>query len=335
MTFQSYLNKRHNIIDKCDRGILTEAERDSMLDKIDEGNQEYFEAAIEIGKLNCMIERTYDDHKNGKISLGQRENVVNTIKDRISIITESVDVSFDDRYQNMISINDKDDVTIAKECVDYLYENSYIMESEANDLYDIIDYDFTTENIDDTLDNIMDEIMCEGTNLDIRRTFKQNMNEINKRMHTLKKLISSKKFAEAHKELSSIRALYVKLIDDIKNIGEDSTIGSDILGFWWWNICRGCRYTLVTLIPVVGIAAAIVLNIRDIIAQIIEVINDIKSHKGEITPAQFNLYKNKLIIILKRKLAVLKKVEKTLDDAEKNSRAIDEVMKTGSSESEE
>lgn len=324
--FQEYLNKRHEIIDRCDRGILTESQRDRLLDKVDSANSEYFEAAVEIGKLRIAIERAYEDYTNGSITLGQREKVIGVVKDRIATITESVDVSFNDRYASYISSKELSDEAYAREYVDYLYENRYIMESEALELMDIIDTDYTIESLDDDISDMKDSIFSEGANLDARRAFKTGMKEINIKMKKLKKMMKSRDFTNAKKLVSELMNDYNKLQNDIKECKDGSALGSYILGSIWVNLCASLRTMLLCCIPVVGYATATLLNIKESINYILIIIENIKKAKNdEITSDVINLYKNKLLIILKNHVKILKKIQKEIDNAEKNSSIVDDI----------
>lgn len=318
MTFQEYLNKRHEIINNCDRCLLTESQRDKLLDKIDAANSDYFEAAIEIGKLKSVIESAYEDHSNGSITLSQREKVVNSVRDRIATITEAVDATFNDRYMSYTTTKNLSDEEYARECVDYLYENKFIMESEALELFDIIDMNFISESLSEDLTDIEDSIFSEGANLDARRLFKNAMSEINPKLKKLKMLMKSKDLAPAKKLITELMNDYAKLHDEIKRCESGSGFISYLLGGVWVALGMSLKHILLAFIPIVGPAASIILYIKDVINHNLMILNNVKkSKKDEITLSDINLYKNKLLIIIKEHVTILKKMEKEINKIDK------------------
>ena len=153
------------------------------------------------------------------------------------------------------------------------------------------------------------EEFTEGTNRDIARIFKEYRKQIKMSTKLYKKSCKKGDFAAARKAIDNIEDCINKAEHEISILDDDQTFFTTFKGIilnWFLTVFR----SLYILIPVVGQFIIIYKNLKDLINEIIQIINDTKSDK--LSLGSFNFYKTKIKSYFKEAKSVVKKLRADL-----------------------
>lgn len=153
------------------------------------------------------------------------------------------------------------------------------------------------------------DVLCEGTNLDIRKRFKEYKKKHKMIIKELKKQLKMGHYDEASKLLKELKQeceeVHKKILDT------PSTIGSVIFGLWTsWTVTFGRDLAL--CLTIVGIPAAELLSFIENYGKLFRDL-----FNGELNLDSFNLYKNKIDACFKTFEANIKRLEMKLDELQK------------------
>lgn len=161
----------------------------------------------------------------------------------------------------------------------------------------------------------------EGANLDSRAEYKALMKKIKTKNHEIKDAIKSKKYDVAHKGIKEAQKLLEDGYNDIKEL--EGGVGSAVLGYLVYGFTMPIKDFLICFIPIFG---SIFESVKTCIQQISQISERIKKD-DDITPDTFNMYRNRILSIIRDLQKNYDLLDKRVKMMEKNdvNESVDEI----------